>query len=142
MHSRDKKEILNKKVTEILEKIPLIEEKILKVCEDNEISSQLLIQELVRFLDMVHDTNQHLSPSYLVDLAWHEFILFTRFYDEFCKKHYNRFIHHTPSKESKPTIFFKTIQLYIKQYGQPHPKIWGEVAQEEWKTSNCGSCLN
>jgi hypothetical protein len=41
-------------------------------------------------------------PSQVVDAAWHEFILFTRHYDAFCRHALGRFLHHTPA-EAMPT---------------------------------------
>lgn len=44
-------------------------------------------------------------PSQVVDDAWHEFILFTRSYDTFCRKALGRFLHHTPTEAmSAPTF--------------------------------------
>lgn len=40
-------------------------------------------------------------PSQVVDVAWHEFILFTRLYEKFCNKSQGRFLHHTPSEAMK-----------------------------------------
>jgi hypothetical protein len=37
-------------------------------------------------------------PSQVVDDAWHEFILFTRHYDKFCRAAFGRFLHHTPAE--------------------------------------------
>jgi hypothetical protein len=37
-------------------------------------------------------------PSQAIDDAWHEFILFTRNYDQFCKKSLGRFLHHVPAQ--------------------------------------------
>jgi hypothetical protein len=37
-------------------------------------------------------------PSQVVDVAWHEFILFTRSYQTLCKKSLGRFLHHTPTE--------------------------------------------
>ena len=37
-------------------------------------------------------------PSQAVDDAWHEFILFTRQYDNFCSSAFGRFLHHTPAE--------------------------------------------
>lgn len=37
-------------------------------------------------------------PSQVVDVAWHEFILFTRQYQDFCRKGLGRFLHHTPAE--------------------------------------------
>ncbi|WP_160154651.1 hypothetical protein [Microbulbifer sp. ALW1] len=44
-------------------------------------------------------------PSQVVDVAWHEFILFTRKYEHFCNKALGRFLHHTPAEAMKsPTL--------------------------------------
>lgn len=44
-------------------------------------------------------------PSQVVDVAWHEFILFTRSYKAFCRKSLGRFLHHTPTEAmSTPTL--------------------------------------
>lgn len=37
-------------------------------------------------------------PSQVVDVAWHEFILFTRAYQAFCQQALKRFLHHTPTE--------------------------------------------
>ena len=37
-------------------------------------------------------------PSEIVDVLWHEFILFTRAYESFCKKGIGRFLHHVPTE--------------------------------------------
>ncbi|MBX9618848.1 MAG: hypothetical protein K2X10_06845 [Hyphomicrobiales bacterium] len=36
-------------------------------------------------------------PSQAVDELWHEFILFTRDYEDFCKNAFGSFLHHTPA---------------------------------------------
>jgi len=36
-------------------------------------------------------------PSQAVDDLWHEFILYTRHYGDFCKQAFGRFLHHTPA---------------------------------------------
>lgn len=40
-------------------------------------------------------------PSEIVDVLWHEFILFTREYEKFCKKGLGRFLHHVPTEAMK-----------------------------------------
>ncbi|QLG89185.1 hypothetical protein HQ393_13550 [Chitinibacter bivalviorum] len=39
-------------------------------------------------------------PSRIVDDFWHEFILHTAVYQEFCQKALGRFIHHTPAEST------------------------------------------
>lgn len=36
-------------------------------------------------------------PSQVVDDLWHEFILYTKNYDEYCKRAFGQFLHHTPA---------------------------------------------
>ncbi len=44
-------------------------------------------------------------PSQAVDVAWHEFILFTRKYEHFCNRALGRFLHHTPAEAmSSPMV--------------------------------------
>ena len=40
-------------------------------------------------------------PSQVVDVAWHEFILFTHEYQRFCHQALGRFLHHTPAEAMK-----------------------------------------
>lgn len=50
-------------------------------------------------------------PSQVVDVAWHEFILFTSKYQVFCSKAFGRFLHHVPAEAMRtPTIAQKGIQ--------------------------------
>ncbi len=36
-------------------------------------------------------------PSQAADDLWHEFILYTKHYDSFCRRAFGRFLHHTPA---------------------------------------------
>jgi hypothetical protein len=40
-------------------------------------------------------------PSQVVDVAWHQFILSTRSYEDFCQNAFGRFLHHTPAEALK-----------------------------------------
>ena len=37
-------------------------------------------------------------PSQVVDVAWHELILFTKLYHDFCNSVYGKFLHHNPAE--------------------------------------------
>jgi hypothetical protein len=41
-------------------------------------------------------------PSQIADDLWHEFILYTREYQEFCKRAFGGFLHHTPATVLAP----------------------------------------
>lgn len=54
-------------------------------------------------------------PSRGVDIAWHEFILCTRAYAEFCQRAFGYFLHHTPAEGmATPTIARKSLKLAWK----------------------------
>lgn len=67
-------------------------------------------------------------PSQVVDVAWHEFILFTRLYKTYCDKALGRFLHHTPAEAmSSPTIAQQGIQrawrisCHLEKIDREHP---------------------
>lgn len=50
------------------------------------------------FMAYLKSEFQHVSmPSQVADDLWHEFILYTRHYQQFSKKAFGRFLHHTPA---------------------------------------------
>ena len=50
------------------------------------------------FLAYLRSGKQYVSmPSQVADDLWHEFILYTRHYDAFCKRAFGGFLHHTPA---------------------------------------------
>ncbi len=44
-------------------------------------------------------------PSQVVDDAWHEFILSTRIYGDFCRRAFGYFLHHTPAEAMATPTF-------------------------------------
>jgi hypothetical protein len=50
------------------------------------------------FLAHLHSGRKFVSmPSQVADDLWHEFILYTKHYDQFCRRAFGRFMHHTPA---------------------------------------------
>lgn len=50
------------------------------------------------FLAYLHGGRRYVSmPSQVTDDLWHEFILYTRNYDAFCRRAFGGFLHHTPA---------------------------------------------
>lgn len=60
---------------------------------------QLVAQGLRQFFLAYLKGGQHYvsMPSQVVDDLWHEFILHTRDYQQFCDKAFGQFLHHTPA---------------------------------------------
>ena len=64
----------------------------------------LVMQGLRQYFQLANlAASQRISmPSRVVDVAWHEFILLTQRYAQFCEKGLGRFLHHIPVEEQAP----------------------------------------
>lgn len=60
-------------------------------------------------------------PSQVVDDLWHEFILYTRNYEAFCRKAFGRFLHHTPAAVLGPN----------RQSNTGLRRVWWHSCREE-----------
>jgi hypothetical protein len=65
-----------------------------------------VMRGLREYFYLIHTSDKEsvAMPSQAVDVAWHEFILFTREYASFCSKAFGRFIHHTPAEAMKSQV--------------------------------------
>jgi hypothetical protein len=67
-----------------------------------------------------------------VDEAWHQFVLFTRQYTDFCQRFFGKFLHHNPSNapaiteisRENPSTFGDFSSRYEEVFGEPLPDIW------------------
>ena len=122
--------------------IPVLKNKLENIAKRFEVDSNQLLTELIKYLIVTNKSNKTTSPSYLVDLAWHEFILFTKYYQQFCTKHFGKFIHHTPGSKPNKKSYNHTLEHYKKLYGLAPKTIWANSPLLNWKESNCGACHN
>ena len=115
---------------------PLIVDKISKATGVAHESAGTLLNETIKYLFLVGHSRSRLTPSIQVDLAWHEFILFTKVYEEFCMHHFGHFIHHHPgeSDRNNQMQFVRTLEYYKEYFGTPDPRFWGN------RVTSCGSC--
>ncbi|GLZ43300.1 hypothetical protein [Actinokineospora sp. NBRC 105648] len=61
-----------------------------------ELSARVVDQALAFLACSVRGSGQSMTPSRLVDLGWHVFLLYTREYAQFCERVAGGFIHHVP----------------------------------------------
>jgi hypothetical protein len=61
------------------------------------LAERIVNQALAFLLLCAREPDGTFSPSPLVDIGWHTFILYTKPYADFCDKVGARFIHHAPS---------------------------------------------
>ncbi len=100
----------------------------------------MALVEVVKFLHLVAQSEGvSLTPSQRVDLAWHEFLLFTRLYLEFCTVHFGRFLHHDPGGSSGvlQDQYQFTLQCYRARFHEPDERFWSLPSSN---IASCGSC--
>jgi len=107
-------------------------------CGDDE--ARRAVVEVIKFLSLAAGyRGGSLTPSHRVDLAWHEFILCTRAYEQFCQQTFGKFIHHQPDGTNKfnQQRFNETLRLYRQRFGAPPDEFWiGEKSAGTF----CGNC--
>lgn len=148
---RDMLEIVNRMqpdqiAAEMLEARPLLRQKIARAlfCVPKECDNAL--SETIKFLMLAaENSGGQLTPSARVDLAWHEFILFTRTYHSFCETYLGKMIHHEPSDDHEVNSqqYANTLTRYRDRFGEPSPEYWAGAGMRNDLsnvTASCGNC--
>jgi len=123
---------------------PFLEEKLLqngkfKSKEDY----QKAFVEFKKYAALVKISGKKLGmTSKEIDEVWHQFILFTKEYHNFCDKFLNGYMHHSPNISSTPKNKMKQetknlVSAYKAVFGNI-PTIWG--IEGSWCNSGCGGC--
>ncbi len=114
---------------------PFLIEKLLKdrIVETPE-EAEALFTEVKRYILVcaLDNTKSWHMYSLRIDECWHQFILFTRQYMDFCRQYFGRYIPHSPSnapevKTVKPiatTTFADFTRRYQQLFGAPPSDIW------------------
>ena len=93
--------------------------------------------ELKKYLIIVASNRKRVWSIYSVriDSVWHEFILFTEAYAEYCKTYFGTYIHHSPSNapqtdgsSPKPIESWNNFCAeYVQMFGSAPPDIWNDA---------------
>lgn len=75
-----------------------------------------LVHEYLVFMWIIKaNPEQRVSPSKPIDIVWHQHILFTREYADFCGKHFGKFLHHSPTvPDYSTTTYSDNMSWYAK----------------------------
>lgn len=118
---------------------PYLIEKLLKEkIVDSPAEAELLVREVKRYCVLVHEHPERSwqMHSLRVDEAWHQFILFTVQYQDFCERFFGRYVHHAPSNAPVPTLaegalperptatFPQFKDQYKDTFGEELPDVW------------------
>ena len=114
---------------------PYLIEKLLKdhVVDDHD-EAEALFTEVKRYLVLVHtdDTKIWEMYSLRVDEVWHQFILFTREYMDFCQRFFGRYVPHSPSNAPDPKTLKKKEVSYFPAFKDRYEELFGIPLPEIW----------
>lgn len=105
-----------------------------KLVEDrvaaDEAEARALFREVKRFLVLIR-TSDHLQwdmCSRRVDEAWHQFMLFSRQYIQFCMRYFGGYVQHRPGRASTTVRSGSELPAFRTRYeayfGEPLPDVW------------------
>jgi hypothetical protein len=93
------------------------------------------VKEYKKFIYLGIISNFQVTPSIIIDVVWHEHILFSKAYREFCDvviehqfDHYPELLKSDEQSEKYKLQHINTLHLYFKEFGiAPPSRIWGEI---------------
>ncbi len=114
---------------------PYLIEKLLKErIVETAAEAEALFLEAKKYLVLSHvDTDVSWNMySARVDEVWHQFVLFTQQYADFCRGCFGEYLHHNPSNAPqapdggrlKPSTFEGFSARYQAFFGEPLPEVW------------------
>ncbi|ONH30819.1 glycine-rich domain-containing protein [Pseudofrankia asymbiotica] len=75
--------------------------------------AERIVDQTLAFLATSAGSATPMSPSHLVDIGWHTFVLHTREYAQFCARVAGRLIHHVPEHPSEWGITVLTVSRML-----------------------------
>ena len=86
---------------------------------------------------VAHNPDCGLGPSEIVDVAWHEAILHTWEYHEYCQRAFGFYLHHRPNREGEVGLPISDTAAFMAEHGIVFdPELWGKTARHECD-NNC-----
>jgi len=108
----------------------LVKERIVETADE----AEALFAEAKKYIVLVRCDGTHIweMHSLRVDEAWHQFVLFTKQYTEFCERFFGRYVHHSPSNAPEVALpppvpvatFAQFRERYEELFGSPLPDVW------------------
>ena len=114
---------------------PFLIEKLLKehIVETSE-EGEALFTEVKRFcvLAQSDDTKIWTMYSFRIDEVWHQFILFTKQYINFCESFFGRYIPHIPSNAPKSETMNLAEASSFELFQSRYHELFGESLSDAW----------
>lgn len=106
--------------------------------------AEQLFDDTKRFLCLCATSKEMISPNDVLDFGWHEFILFMRDYEDFCRKHFGRIIYHRPHHPDDPPTNgqggHRALALARETFGECLSENWRYPQLEMLGDNPCDNC--
>lgn len=96
--------------------------------------------ELQKFLIICAESNDSLAPSTRIDRIWHEFILHTPDYREYCSSRLGAFIDHLPSEVPEVAAYERTLSQLRQRFGDINVRVWPAGSAGRCSSAACKHC--
>lgn len=67
-----------------------------------------------------------------VDSFWHDFLLFTHTYKDFCRRTVRGYIHHKPATSTPPSGYFDTLKEIQQRFPDYSARAWPTQERMDW----------
>ena len=105
----------------------------------NEDDARQCFEDTKRYLYLCVAIGKPLAPSKKIDELWHNFILFTMDYEEFCLTRLGHFVHHRPRRRCEaPVAMLDTVSVARQAFGEISEN-WVDPVQAN---DDCGTCMS
>jgi len=96
--------------------------------------AEALFTEVKRFLILAQmdNTTKWQMYSRRVDECWHQFILFTSQYFEFCQRYFGRYIPHSPGNAPESTASDAARENSFAEFAHCYEKVFGMSPSDDW----------
>ena len=111
----------------------LVKDRIVDTAEE----AEALFAETKKYLILSHADRDISWNMYSrrVDEAWHQFVLFTRQYVEFCLTYFGEYIHHSPSNAPRAPGSEQILEPTFEEFRDRYESFFGERLPELWQDS-------
>lgn len=82
-----------------------------------------LFDDTKRFLWLCANTSEPLGidgPLVMLDEMWHNFVLYTPQYTDFCTKHFGRYLHHLPTSQAEKEKVAREAEIDAERVRRAH----------------------
>lgn len=110
----------------------------------NDEDARELFADTKRYLYLCAVAGKPLAPPHAVDQGWHEFLMYTKDYQDFCFAHLGKFVHHNPNPMLRPHAVLRvsdTNKLAIMHFGELS-KNWRVYAEDCTPDYDCNGDSN